>query len=96
MTLSGSAANDQDFDGGSVAVSGSLGYFMTKELEIGVRQALNWSDAVGGGGTTRTGFGIGLSLVRDTVERFGGTASVVETSPSGTTIELRIPQAREL
>ena len=53
-------------------------------------------DAVGGGGTTRTGFGIGLSLVRDTVERFGGTASVVETSPSGTTIELRIPQAREL
>lgn len=51
-------------------------------------------DAVGGGGTTRTGFGIGLSLVRDTVARFGGTASVVETSPAGTTIELRIPLAR--
>jgi signal transduction histidine kinase len=51
-------------------------------------------DAVGGGGTTRTGFGIGLSLVRDTVERFGGSASVIETSPSGTVIELRLPQAR--
>lgn len=50
-------------------------------------------DAVGGGGTTRTGFGIGLSLVRDTVERFGGSASVIETSPSGTVIELRLPQA---
>jgi two-component system OmpR family sensor kinase len=51
-------------------------------------------DAVGGGGMTRTGFGIGLSLVRDTVERFGGTASVTETSPSGTIIELRIPHGR--
>ncbi|CAN5159282.1 hypothetical protein BH09ACT2_BH09ACT2_02030 [soil metagenome] len=51
--------------------------------------------AVGGGGTTHTGFGIGLSLVRDTVERFGGTANVLETSSAGTTIELRIPQARE-
>ncbi len=50
-------------------------------------------EAVGGGGTTRTGFGIGLSLVRDTVERFGGTVRVVETSSAGTTIELRIPSA---
>jgi signal transduction histidine kinase len=46
------------------------------------------------GGTTRAGFGIGLSLVRDTVERFGGTASVIDTSAAGTTIELRIPQSR--
>ncbi len=51
-------------------------------------------DAVGGGGSSRTGFGIGLSLVRDTVARFGGTASVFETSSAGTTIELRIPEAR--
>jgi len=52
-------------------------------------------DAIGGGGTSRTGFGIGLSLVRDTVERFGGTARVFDTSPAGTTIELRIPSARD-
>jgi signal transduction histidine kinase len=50
--------------------------------------------AVDGGGSTRTGFGIGLSLVRDTVERFGGTVAVVASSQSGTEIELRIPSAR--
>ena len=53
-------------------------------------------DAVGGSGKIHTGFVIGLSLVRDTVERLGGTASVVTTSPSGTAIELRIPRARAL
>ena len=52
-------------------------------------------DAVGGGGTSRTGFGIGLSLVRDTVERFGGAVTVVNTSPNGTTLELRIPSTRD-
>ncbi|MET4782662.1 HAMP domain-containing sensor histidine kinase [Glaciihabitans sp. UYNi722] len=52
-------------------------------------------DAVGGGGTSRTGFGIGLSLVRDTVERFGGLATVFATSPAGTTIQLLIPSIRE-
>lgn len=51
-------------------------------------------DAVGGGGTSRTGFGIGLSLVRDTVERFGGSATVFATSPAGTTIQLLIPSIR--
>jgi two-component system OmpR family sensor kinase len=41
----------------------------------------------------RTGFGIGLSLVRDTVERFGGTAVVAETSAAGTEIRLTLPRA---
>lgn len=50
--------------------------------------------AVDGGGTTRTGFGIGLSLVRDTVERVGGRAAVAHTSATGTEIELVIPCAR--
>jgi signal transduction histidine kinase len=45
------------------------------------------------GGATRQGFGIGLSLVRDTVERFGGRAEVASTSPNGTEIELVIPLA---
>ena len=52
-------------------------------------------DAAGTGETSRAGFGIGLSLVRETVQRFGGTATVFDTSPAGTTIELRIPSARE-
>ena len=55
LTLSGSGSNDQDFDGGSVGVNGSLGYFMSKEFEVGVRQALTWSDQVGGGGSSWSG-----------------------------------------
>jgi two-component system OmpR family sensor kinase len=50
--------------------------------------------AVGGGGTSHAGFGIGLSLVRDTVERVGGTASVAQTSSKGTEIELLIPAVK--
>jgi two-component system OmpR family sensor kinase len=47
--------------------------------------------AVGGDGRIRPGFGIGLSLVRETVQRFGGTAAVASTSADGTTMELRFP-----
>ncbi len=50
-------------------------------------------DARDGAGKTRAGFGIGLSLVRDAVERVGGTASVAATSPKGTEIQLLIPLA---
>ena len=50
--------------------------------------------AVSGNGTTRTGFGIGLSLVRDAVERVGGRAAVSHTSAEGTEIELVIPLVR--
>lgn len=49
------------------------------------------ADAVDGGGSSRTGFGIGLSLVQDTVARYGGTAQVSATSSAGTTITLRVP-----
>lgn len=44
---------------------------------------------------SRTGFGIGLALVRATVERVGGTAAVASSTPRGTEIELVIPLARE-
>lgn len=49
------------------------------------------ADAIDGGGTARTGFGIGLALVQDTVARYGGSASVSATSTAGTTITLRLP-----
>ena len=42
----------------------------------------------------RAGFGIGLALVRDTVERVGGSAAVAHSSERGTEIELLVPQAR--
>jgi len=41
-----------------------------------------------------SGFGIGLSLVKDTVERYGGSAEVEATAPTGTTILLRLPRVR--
>jgi signal transduction histidine kinase len=52
------------------------------------------SEAVDGGGTARTGFGIGLSLVQDTVGRFGGTVEVADTSDRGTTITMTLPRAK--
>lgn len=55
LTLAGNGTNDQDFDGGAVGLSGSLGYFFSKEMEVGVRQGLTWSDASGGGGSAWTG-----------------------------------------
>ncbi|WZH35202.1 MAG: HAMP domain-containing sensor histidine kinase [Microbacterium enclense] len=47
--------------------------------------------AVGGGGSSRSGFGIGLALVQDAVTRYGGSAIVSVTSDAGTTMTLRIP-----
>ena len=44
LELSGQGNNDQDFENGSVAVQGELGYFLSKELEVGLRQSLQWSD----------------------------------------------------
>jgi two-component system, OmpR family, sensor kinase len=45
------------------------------------------------GGGTHSGFGIGLSLVRDTIERYGGLATVAATSTSGTTLTIELPRA---
>lgn len=50
------------------------------------------SGAVDGGGTARTGFGIGLALVQDTVGRYGGTVEVARSSPAGTVMTLRFPR----
>ncbi|WP_062205400.1 sensor histidine kinase [Demequina salsinemoris] len=52
------------------------------------------SDATDGGGSARTGFGIGLSLVQETVGRFGGAVEVTDTSASGTTITMRLPRSK--
>jgi signal transduction histidine kinase len=41
--------------------------------------------------TSRRSFGIGLALVRDIITRHGGTIRLAETTPSGTTFEMRLP-----
>ena len=51
------------------------------------------SEAVGGGGDARSGFGIGLFLVQEAVGRFGGSVEVVDTSSAGTTMRIRLPRA---
>ncbi|GAB3613813.1 sensor histidine kinase [Humibacter ginsengisoli] len=41
----------------------------------------------------RSGFGIGLALVRDIAERYGGRIEIADTSPAGTTFTLTLPRA---
>ncbi|MDP9027163.1 MAG: HAMP domain-containing histidine kinase [Actinomycetota bacterium] len=41
-----------------------------------------------------TGYGIGLALVKDTIERAGGTAAVERTGGGGTVMLLRLPKSR--
>lgn len=44
VTLSGQAANGEDFDAFVAGVAGSIGYFMTDNLELSIRQSLTYSD----------------------------------------------------
>lgn len=52
LQLSGAGANDQDFDGGAANLNASLGYFMSKEAQVGIRQGITWTDATGGSAWT--------------------------------------------
>lgn len=49
-----------------------------------------------GGGDNRTGFGIGLSLVRDIAVRHGGSVAVINSSQHGTAIRFAVPRAKRL
>ena len=56
LTLSGQGSNGPDFDGTQFSVNGNIGYFFTKELELGIRQSIGYSDLVSGSawnGSTR-------------------------------------------
>jgi len=44
FTLSGSGSNDKKFEAGSFGISGSIGYFFTKELELSLRQSVDYAD----------------------------------------------------
>ena len=45
LELNGTGSNDKDFENGQVAANGELGYFMSKELEFGIRQGVSWADS---------------------------------------------------
>ena len=57
LELSGNGSNDKDFDNGSFSLNGELGYLVSKELEVGLRQGLIWSDfeASGSSWSAQTG-----------------------------------------
>src|SRR5947209_743736 len=44
LTLSGSAANSNHFNGFSAAATASIGYYFNENLEIAVRQSLTYDD----------------------------------------------------
>jgi len=44
ITLSGTAANSNDFDGVFIGANGSIGYFITDNLELSLRQSLTYTD----------------------------------------------------
>ena len=44
ITLSGSAANGNEFDGVFIGANGSFGYFVTDNLELSIRQSLQYTD----------------------------------------------------
>jgi hypothetical protein len=44
VTLSGTGSNNNDFEGGSGGMSGSIGYFFTEEIELSLRQSLSVVD----------------------------------------------------
>ncbi len=44
LTLSGSGNGSKDFDGFSAGANASLGYFMTDQLELGIRQSVSYDD----------------------------------------------------
>src|SRR3546814_12612104 len=58
FTLSGTGSNDKDFDTGSFGISGSVGYYMTDNIQANLRQSFNIAD-IGSGrnysGSTRLG-----------------------------------------
>lgn len=55
ITLSGTASNGPDFDGLTAGVNGSLGYFITDNLEVGIRQTITYSDVNVPGGSALAG-----------------------------------------
>jgi len=44
LQLSGQGSNDKDWESGQFSINADIGYFMTKEAEIGVREGVVWND----------------------------------------------------
>ena len=69
LTLGGGATNSNDFDGFSGDIRGSIGYFFTENLELSLRQSVQYNDIGGAAGdgsawnaSTRVAFDIHFPL----------------------------------
>jgi len=64
LTLGGTAANDDSFSGFTAGANASIGYFFTDNLEIALRQSVNYTDigTFGGGDDDDDGGGEGSAL----------------------------------
>jgi len=51
LTLGANAAHGPDLNGVNFAGNGSIGYFLTKEVELGLRQSIGYTDTNAGGGS---------------------------------------------
>lgn len=49
FSLSGTGSSDKDFDNSNFGISGDLGWYLSPELSVGVRQSLNFADIEGQG-----------------------------------------------
>lgn len=59
LTLSGNGMSDRDLDNNAFGAAAQIGYYATDDLEVYVRQSLNWVDPEGSSsvfdGSTRVG-----------------------------------------
>lgn len=69
MTLSGSGSSNEDVDAGGFGLAGSFGYYPVNQLELLVRQTLNYNDAGTGGTNVNATTAVGLDYHFD-LDRF--------------------------
>ena len=69
LTLSGSGSSSDDVDAGSFGIGASFGYFPVDQLEVLIRQTLNYNDANAGGTSVNATTAVALDYHFD-LDRF--------------------------
>jgi hypothetical protein len=94
LTLSGEGRHGPDLNGTDFGVNFTLGYFLTKELEVGVRQSVNYADDTGPGSAWDGTTGVALDYHFDLGRwqpfiganfgfRYGDVHNTFEAGPEG-------------
>jgi hypothetical protein len=72
LTLNGSGTNSKDFESGSFNVGAGLGYFLTNNFEIAVRQTVAWAHVTDSDTAFRTSGAIDFHFDFDRFQPFIG------------------------